>query len=167
LSRSTSSTWSWQRSCASICRYVRLRRDAIEGIETWRPVAQARAPLFVCSHNSARSQLAAAIWTDKTGQTASSAGTEPASQVHPGAVAAARRVGLDLSAATPRLLDTPDPGQLVVTVCDRAHEELDVQADWRHWSLADPVEVGTDAAFDLTITQLDQRITAMIPERIS
>jgi hypothetical protein len=55
----------------------------------------------------------------------------------------------------------------VVTVCDRAHEELDVQADWRHWSLADPVEVGTDAAFDLTITQLDQRITAMIPERIS
>lgn len=144
-------------------RYVRLRRDVIEGLESRPSVVPTAAPLFICSRNSARSQLAAALWTDRTGQDATSAGTQPATQVHPGAVAAARRAGLDLTSATPRRLGIPAPGQLVVTVCDRAHEELVAPADWRHWSLADPVAAGTDDAFDVTIAQLDQRISAMIP----
>ena len=50
--------------------------------------------LFLCSHNSARSQLAAALWTARTGQPAESAGTHPAARVHRGAVAAARRPAL-------------------------------------------------------------------------
>jgi protein-tyrosine-phosphatase len=51
--------------------------------------------------------------------------------------------------------------ELVVTVCDQAHEELDPEPGWWHWSLPDPVEDGCAAAFDAVITQLDDRIRAV------
>jgi protein-tyrosine-phosphatase len=117
--------------------------------------------LFLCSHNSARSQLAAALWTARTGTAASSAGTHPAARVHRGAIAAARRAGLDLSTAEPRLIDHITPDAQVVTVCDRAHEELEPADDWWHWSVPDPVEVGTAAAFDAAISAIDERIAAV------
>lgn len=139
-------------------RYVRLVRGPLADLG----VATAKAAgsvLFVCSHNSARSQLAAAVYRARTGHVASSAGTHPAEQVHPGALAAARRANLDLSNATPRLLQPGDHADVVVTVCDRAHEELHPGAHWWHWSIPDPVEDGTDDAFDAVITDLDSRIT--------
>ncbi len=141
-------------------RYVRLVREPLArlGVATARP---AGAVMFVCSHNSARSQLAAALWTARTGGKATSAGTHPADRVHPGAVAAASRAGLDLSRAEPRLLDTDHLADLVVTVCDQAHEELDPGARWWHWSLRDPVEDGRAGAFDAVITELDDRIRAV------
>ncbi|MEL6894350.1 MAG: helix-turn-helix domain-containing protein, partial [Actinomycetota bacterium] len=79
-------------------RYVRLVRAPLErlGIVAGRPSGPV---VFVCSHNSARSQLAAALWSARTGEPATSAGTHPAERVHPGAIAAARRIGLDLSEA--------------------------------------------------------------------
>jgi ArsR family transcriptional regulator, arsenate/arsenite/antimonite-responsive transcriptional repressor / arsenate reductase (thioredoxin) len=94
-------------------RYVRLVREPLArlGVATARPAGQV---LFVCSHNSARSQLAAALWTARTGGPASSAGTHPADRVHPGAVAAASRAGLDLSEATPRMLGAGDDAAEVV-----------------------------------------------------
>ena len=142
-------------------RYVRLVRDPLAGLG----LATARVAgsvLFVCSHNSARSQLAAAMYRDRTGHLASSAGTYPADQVHPGALAAARRANLDLSNATPRLLQPGDTADVVVTVCDRAHEELQPGADWWHWSIPDPVTAGTDDAFDAVIADLDSRIETLI-----
>ena len=141
-------------------RYVRLVREPLArlGLATARPVGSV---LFVCSHNSARSQLAAALWTARTGAAAASAGTHPAERVHPGAVAAATRAGLDLGDARPRLLDPDERGELVVTVCDRAHEEIAVEAGWWHWSLPDPVEDGRATAFDAVITELDDRIRAV------
>jgi protein-tyrosine-phosphatase len=127
--------------------------------------------LFVCSANSARSQLAAALWRARTGGDADSAGTEPADAVHPGAVAAALRAGLDLSGAQPRLLATDESADVVITVCDRAHEELAPGPDWWHWSTPDPVTavategrsaVATGAdPFDLALSQLDNRIRAL------
>lgn len=141
-------------------RYVRLARRPLAelGAATARPAGRV---LFVCSHNSARSQLAAALWTARTGTRAISAGTHPADRVHPGAVAAASRVGLDLGDASPRLLGDEEHADLVVTVCDRAHEELDPEPDWWHWSLPDPVETGTDAAFDAVVADLRGRIRAV------
>ena len=125
--------------------------------------ARRRSPeraLFVCTHNSARSQLAAALWTQLTDQPAESAGTHPAERVHRGAVAAARRAGLDLSDARPKLLDdVEDRPALVVTVCDRAHEELDPDPTWLHWSVPDPVAAPSRAAFDATVAELRDRIT--------
>jgi protein-tyrosine-phosphatase len=47
---------------------------------------------------------------------------------------------------------------LVVTVCDHAHEELRPDTDWWHWSLPDPVVDGSPEAFDRTLAALDSRI---------
>jgi hypothetical protein len=75
-------------------------------------------------------------------------------------VAAAERAGLDLRGARPRHLDEiEDRPALMVTVCDRAHEELDASPGWLHWSIPDPVPIGTPAAVDAAIGQLRQRIT--------
>jgi protein-tyrosine-phosphatase len=114
--------------------------------------------LFVCTHNSARSQLAAALWNRSSDARAESAGTHPAARIHPGAVRAGRRLGLDLRRARPRGLDeisrAPD---VVVTVCDQAREELGEQVSI-HWSLADPVDVGTDRAFRAVAEELRERV---------
>ena len=142
-------------------RYVHLIPGALADLSPGPPVTSRRA-LFVCTHNSARSQLAAVLWTEITGGPASSAGTHPSELVHPGAIAAARRTGLDLCDERPRGLDSVGRlPELVVTVCDQAHEELDPPRDWLHWSVPDPVPVGTKAAFDATVDELRHRITAI------
>ncbi|MEL6981592.1 MAG: helix-turn-helix domain-containing protein [Actinomycetota bacterium] len=142
-------------------RYIRLLHEPLDRLAG----GQAAPPgpiLFVCTGNSARSQLAAALWTDRTGRPADSAGTTPAHRVHPMAVAAARRAGLSLRGSTPTRLDdeVAEAASVVVTVCDQAYEELTSPAGWWHWSTPDPVLDGTDEAFDATIAQLDQRISA-------
>jgi protein-tyrosine-phosphatase len=143
-------------------RYVHLHPDAL-GALTPRLRRAAQRALFVCTHNSARSQLASALWTQLTKRHADSAGTHPADRVHPGAVAAGRRAGLDLTRAHPRRLDEirRQPA-LVVTVCDRAHEELDSEPTWLHWSIPDPVSTPTRAAFDATVAELRGRISALV-----
>ena len=143
-------------------RYVHLLTEALAGLAPSRPIAPQRA-LFVCTRNSARSQLAAALWREITGGSAASAGTIPADRVHPGAVAAARRAGIDLGDARPR--DLSGVGRLpalVVTVCDQAHEELDPGEGWLHWSIPDPVAIGTKAAFDTALAELRTRITTVV-----
>ncbi len=141
-------------------RYVRLVRAPLEQLGVPNP-APSGPVLFVCSHNSARSQLAAALWSSRTGQPATSAGTHPAERVHPGAIAAADRIGLNLHHALPRLLDPDMSAEQVVTVCDRAHEELDPAPTWWHWSLPDPVADGRPSAFDDVAIELEQRIDAL------
>ena len=143
-------------------RYVHLHRRALDDLT---PGAQLHPEpaLFVCTQNSVRSQVAAALWHQLTGAPATSAGTHPAERVHPGAVAAARRAGLDLRAARPRGLDEVDERpRLVVTVCDRAHEEGTAEPGWLHWSVPDPVPIGTAAAFDATVVELRERISSLV-----
>ena len=73
---------------------------------------------------------------------ATSAGTHPADRVHPGAVAAAARAGLDLEPChAPMFIDrwTCRVGRDGVRP---AHEELDPEPTWWHWSIPDPVEDG-------------------------
>lgn len=141
-------------------RYVHLRRAALDDLAIGTAPLGGPA-LFVCTRNSARSQLAAALWRELTGDEASSAGTHPAATVHPGAVAAGARAGLDLGSAVPATLDGVDLPPLVVTVCDRAHEELPADPSWLHWSVADPVPAGTDQAFDAAVAELTERILAV------
>ena len=69
--------------------YLTLVHDALEGLTPTAVTAAARV-LFVCTENAARSQLAAAIWSDRSEVPVTSAGTHPAARVHPGAVDAAR-----------------------------------------------------------------------------
>jgi ArsR family transcriptional regulator, arsenate/arsenite/antimonite-responsive transcriptional repressor / arsenate reductase (thioredoxin) len=143
-------------------RYVRLVHDALGDLRPGRRV-QPQQALFVCTRNSARSQLAAALWRSIAGAPAESAGTHPADRVHAGAVAAARRARIDLGAAVPRsIADVASQPDIVVTVCDQAHEELSGEASWWHWSLPDPVEAGTRAAFDATVVELRERIATVV-----
>lgn len=142
-------------------RYVHLRHEHLPTRPSGAS-ARARRAVFVCTANSARSQLAAAMWGAATGGEGTSAGTHPAEQVHPLARRAAERAGLDLGDAAPRLLDARDRrADLIVTVCDRAHEELDPPASWLHWSIPDPVPAGDQRAFTATVEELRQRIALL------
>lgn len=69
--------------------------------------------LFVCVHNAGRSQMAAAFLTHLAGDRVEvrSAGSAPADQVNPAAVAAMRELGIDISAATPRS-SPPTPSRI-------------------------------------------------------
>jgi ArsR family transcriptional regulator, arsenate/arsenite/antimonite-responsive transcriptional repressor / arsenate reductase (thioredoxin) len=141
--------------------YLRLRPEALTHLAP-EGVVHAPRVVFVCTHNSARSQLAAALWGRRSSVPAASAGTEPARQVHPRAVAAAREHGLSLAQArTAHIAEVLRPDDLVVAVCDNAHEQLDV--DRLHWSVPDPSRTGTDAAFDRAFTDLADRVDRLAP----
>lgn len=122
--------------------------------------------VFVCTHNSARSQLAAAVWKGLSTTPAASAGTRPAVRVHPRAMSVGRRHGLHLSrtatAHTGKVLRRND---LVVAVCDNAYEELSSAADSRprlHWSIPDPVRIDTDEAFEAAYRDIADRVDRLI-----
>jgi protein-tyrosine-phosphatase len=141
--------------------YVRLVPGALTGLGSFAAAGADRV-VFVCSANSARSQLAEALWNTVSQVPAQSAGTHPADRVAPGAIAAAARHGLDLSGAVPRLVDDVDmEGAFIITVCDRAHEEY--PAGTVHWSIPDPVRVGTDQAFEAAFDDLRRRVDQLAP----
>lgn len=140
-------------------RYVTLQRNALDGLMPSAGVPVG-AVVFVCSHNSARSQYAAAYWGASTGQVAASAGSDPASRVHPTAVRVAGERGLDLSTGVPSGYDSiVGIPALLVSVCDRAREGSLPEAERRlHWSIPDPVPAGTVAAFRSAFTEIERRI---------
>ncbi len=143
-------------------KYIRLAEPPPGIAPAVRDARPRNGMLFLCTHNSARSQLAAALWSARTGETAASAGTDPADRIAPGAVAAAKRAGLSLHGARPRRVDEVPEGTQVVTVCDRAHEELKPGLEWWHWSVPDPVPDGTADAFDAVVSELDHRISLVL-----
>ena len=146
--------------------YLHLVSQKLDGLRIPGPSINTDGVLFVCMGNSARSQLAAALWNRVSEVPAESAGTHPAERVHPLAVRAGRRAGLDLASAHPRALDDVPRPDLVVTVCDRAHEELVDSLDAPravHWSVPDPVDVGIPAAFLDSLHDLDRRISTLAP----
>jgi len=115
--------------------------------------------VFVCTANSARSQLAAARWNAISPVPAASAGTHPAVRVHPRAAAAGRRHGLKLGRGKPvAVQDILRDGDLVVAVCDNVHEELDAGRDRLHWSIPDPARVDTDEAFETAYADITRRV---------
>ena len=139
-------------------RYVRLRLAAVAELGP-APGLVAEDVLFVCTHNAARSQLAAALWERATGRRAGSAGQRPSPAVHPLAVATAERHGIDLSTARPQgydaVVSAPD---LVVSVCDRAREAGPPFAvPMLHWSVPDPIDGGAQE-FEAAYLQLAARI---------
>lgn len=143
-------------------RYVQLLPGALDGLLTTTTSTVKRRALFVCTRNSARSQLAAAMWQSYGAGVAESAGTNPAEGVHPGAVAAARRLGLDIASNVPKHIDEVDTDvELVVTVCDEAREEIDAPFEWIHWSTPDPVRSGRAATFDAVARELLGRVARL------
>jgi ArsR family transcriptional regulator, arsenate/arsenite/antimonite-responsive transcriptional repressor / arsenate reductase (thioredoxin) len=145
--------------------YVQLRLDVPT---VWAAAISGRIPnnlstrprlVFVCTANSARSQLAAAIWNQLSNTPATSAGTHPGPRIHPRAIAAAERHGLRIHRNRPEPLeDVLRDDDLIVAVCDNAHEELRHTLTRLHWSIPDPVPINTNAAFERAYTDINRRI---------
>ena len=100
--------------------------------------------LFLCTHNSARSQMAEGLLGHLGGEKFEpfSAGTE-ATRVRPEAIEAMREVGVDISGQRSETLDRylDEPFDYVVTVCDDANEACPVFPGGKerlHWSFEDP-----------------------------
>lgn len=144
--------------------YVQLVAGALAAVATPALSAAPRV-VFVCTQNSARSQLAAAIWTRRSHVPAVSAGTEPADRVHPRAIRVARRHGLKPDTwRTAQVGDVVRRDDLIIAVCDNAHEHLPAQARPRlHWSVRDPATVDTDAAFESAYNEISARIDRLAP----
>jgi protein-tyrosine-phosphatase len=141
--------------------YLRLLSEPFVDL-TPAPTVEARRVVFVCSHNSARSQLAAALWTRHSRVPTASAGTKPGRTVHPLAVATAKIHGLALAEWPQHVDGVLDDGDLVVAVCDNAHEQLPT-GDRLHWSIPDPAASATPASFDAAFHDLAARITRLAP----
>jgi len=142
--------------------YLQLIPAALESLT--RPAARtAGRVLFVCTANSARSHLAAALWRRASAVPAASAGTRPAARIDPGAIAAARRHHLPMRRLRPCYLsDVRQDGDLIITVCDMAREELGREAAV-HWSVPDPVPAGDPASFDAALAELSDRVQRLAP----
>ncbi len=111
-----------------------------------------RRVLFICTHNSARSQMAEGFLRHIAGDRFDvySAGTE-ATLVRPEAIAVMNEIGVDISGQTSKTLQRylGDQWDYVITVCDDANESCPVfpgTSDRSHWSFPDPSKAtGTDA----------------------
>ena len=143
-------------------RYVTLRRTEMAPVVPAQHGASSDV-LFVCTHNSARSQFAAALWSERTGGPALSAGTDPASAVHPSAVRVASERGIDIGGSRPTgYADIAMRPHLVVSVCDRAREsELPNADSYLHWSVPDPVLAGNLGAFRSAFSDIDDRVSRL------
>lgn len=133
------------------------------------PMSQPIRVLFLCTHNSARSQMAEGLLRSMAPDRfeALSAGTE-ATAVRPEAVAVMRELGIDIGSQQSKSLDrfAGQPIDWLVTVCDQAREAcptLPGAGNQLHWSIEDPAAVsGTDqermAAFRAARDDLASRI---------
>lgn len=137
--------------------YLRLLPDVFDEIGA-RPLEAPTRVVFVCTANSARSQLAAALWRQTSPIPTASAGTHPAERIDPGVIKTALRRDLELPSVAPQHLDDVlGEGDVVVTVCDLAHEELG-RATRLHWSIPDPTRIGTTAAYDAAYDEIAARV---------
>jgi arsenate reductase len=112
--------------------------------------------LFLCTGNSCRSQMAEGLLRELAGDRieALSAGSNPAGYIHPGAVAAMREAGIDISSQRSKSISEflpPDgtPPDIIVSVCSGAEKDCPTfpGATRRlHWPFDDPAHAtGTDA----------------------
>lgn len=141
-------------------RYVKLRWDRLPPPVDIPTIPPANV-VFICTHNSARSQFASALWERTTGSPAPSAGADPANRVNSMAVKVASEFDVDIATATPSpYADLPSDIEVIVSVCDRANEgERPEAARHLHWSVPDPVRVGTLDAFRSAFADIAERIS--------
>ena len=137
--------------------------------------------LFLCTHNSARSQIAEAVLRERAGDRieVASAGSEPGERVHPLALAIIEEIGGDPGRHHSKGFEDVlgRPWDLVVTVCDQAQEAcpaLPERTVSAHWAVPDPSRVqGSEeermAAFRAAHRTLTRRIDLFLslgPEKI-
>jgi protein-tyrosine-phosphatase len=130
--------------------------------------------LFLCTGNSARSQIAEALLAHLSGGSVdvASAGSHP-KPLHPNAVRVMARRRIDISTNRTKHLDelVAKHFDMVITLCDRVREvcpELPSHPRLVHWSIPDPALEGTNdrasyPAFERTTAELESRIRFLLP----
>lgn len=136
------------------------------------PSGQPRRVLFLCTENSARSQMAEGLLRHLGGDRLQvfSAGTAP-TRIHPNAIRVMAEKGIDIQAQRSKSVDEFQDRQFdyVITVCDRARENCPTfpgGTTFVHWSLPDPAVVADEAAqrdaFERTAQALTERIQSFL-----
>ena len=130
--------------------------------------------LFLCTGNSARSQMAEALlnWKGRGRFRAESAGSHPADRVNPHAIETLRDYDVPWAGHAPRGIDglEREPWDFVITVCDRAKESCPIfpgQPILAHWGMPDPADVAGDEAaqrqaFEAAFLLLSRRIDLLL-----
>ncbi len=152
-----------------------MQNQEINGVDS-SPVSPARPlrVLFLCTYNSARSQMAEAILCREGGSAieAYSAGSQP-TEIHPDAVRVMRSMDLDISRQYSKHVDlfAGQKFDYVITVCDLVREVCPLFPDdpgLIHWSIQDPAEArGSEEerylVFEHTARELTTRIRFLLP----
>ena len=125
--------------------------------------------IFACVHNAGRSQMSAALFNqlaDPARAHAISAGTQPATHVHPVVVDAMREMGIDLSSATPQKL-TPElaaTAQMLITMGCGDECPYIPGLEREDWPLPDPK--GKDiATVRVTREEIALRVRQLLEQR--
>jgi arsenate reductase len=133
-------------------------------------MADKRSVLFVCVHNAGRSQMAAALLTHLAGDCIEvrSAGTEPADQINPVAVAAMAELGIDITAAAPKVLtgEAVQTSDVVITMGCGDTCPYFPGVSYRDWKLDDPASQPLDTVRAIRDNIAD-RVRALLAELLS
>ena len=126
--------------------------------------------LFVCIHNAGRSQMAAAYLHHLSGGAVEvrSAGSAPADQVNPSAVAAMAEHGIDITAQTPKILtaEAVQDSDVVITMGCGDTCPIFPGKRYEDWELDDPAGKGLDQ-IRLIRDEIDRRVQALIAELLA
>lgn len=163
----------FREACPASAAVMRMSLAAEDHL--LRSPGQPMRILFLCTGNSARSQVAEVVLNAKSAGrfVAESAGSSPARQVNPLAIEALERHGYRWPGdRAPRGLDglLAKEWDAVITVCDRAREACPIfpgQPMLAHWGMPDPAGViGREEerrrAFDDTVTEVSRRIDLLL-----
>lgn len=153
-----------------------LRLDAVDPrTQGGHPTRRRPSVLFLCTGNSARSQMAEALLEHHSGGAirARSAGSHPR-ELHPNAVRVMSERGIDISRCRTKHMDRFAERRFdrVITLCDKVREicpQFPGAAATSHWSMPDPASEGatdeaTYPAFRRTAEELESRIPFLIGE---
>lgn len=166
--------------CAELLRaagaalHPAIRLECLPVEPTSAPRSHRRRVLFLCTGNSARSQMAEALIEHRSQHriSARSAGSHP-KPLHPNAVRVMAERGIDISGQTSKHLDRFSRSRFdrVITLCDKVKEvcpEFPDQPTTAHWSMADPAaEAEGDTsypAFVRTADEIDERVALLVAQ---
>jgi len=143
-----------------------IRVTTLRGVGYRLDVLDDKRPrvVFACVHNAGRSQMAAALFNRHSrGRIwAESAGTQPATHVHPEVIEVMREIGIDLTGAKPRLLTTElAAGAIRVVTMGCAEECPVVSAPMEDWGLQDPAGQSIDAVRAIR-DDIDRRVRSLL-----
>ncbi len=130
-------------------------------------MSQIPTVLFVCVHNSGRSQMAAGLLAKLAGSEVAvrSAGSDPADEINPAAVAAMAEVGVDLSRALPKPLtgEAVEAADVVITMgCDDACPIYPGKR-YEDWELDDPAGQSLETVREIR-DRIEQRVRGLIAD---